>query len=223
MGAKGSMGAAGNPGADGSPGNDGAPGAPAIPGPPGPTGRAGTPGAAGLKGDTGVQGIAGIKGIRGPPGPSMSIDDCPLGAKGSKGEPGIPGKAAENIQLNPYIVAFHSQKNQPPKCLEGMTELWTGYSFMFVDAGSDANKWSQNLGVAGSCMRAFRKEFFSECSSEECFRYPESHRTNWLAIAAEPGETDFVDRSLPRRRFKSKSDIDKYLSRCVVCETIFKL
>lgn len=46
---------------------------------------------------------------------------------------GAPGEAAQSIQLNPYIVAFHSQKNVAPKCFDGMTELWTGYSFMFVD------------------------------------------------------------------------------------------
>ena len=33
---------------------------------------------------------------------------------------GAPGEAAQSIQLNPYIIAFHSQKNVAPKCFDGM-------------------------------------------------------------------------------------------------------
>jgi hypothetical protein len=102
-----------------------------------------------------------------------------------------------------------------------MTELWTGYSFMFVDAGQD-NKWAQNLGDAGSCMREFRRELFAECAYDKCFRYSGQHKTNWLAVAADPGDYDFV-RSLPRGGFNTQEKIDQYISRCVVCETIFKL
>ena len=46
---------------------------------------------------------------------------------------GPPGSSAEGIQLNPYIVAFHSQTTDVPICPRGMTKLWDGFSFMFID------------------------------------------------------------------------------------------
>merc|ERR1712034_268482 len=93
----------------------------------------GAKGDTGPRGPAGAQGIGGIKGIQGENGPSVSVSRGPPGPRGARGAPGVPGEAAQNIQLNPYIIAFHSQKNQAPECLDGMTKLWEGYSFMFVD------------------------------------------------------------------------------------------
>merc|ERR1712096_323711 len=129
-------------------GSNGTPGR-SIPGAAGTPGQGGARGERGPRGPAGPQGVGGIKGVPGEPGESVEVPRGPRGPPGPAGAPGVPGEAAQNIQLNPYIVAFHSQKNQAPECLPGMTKLWEGYSFMFVDADSK-NKWSQNLGDAGS-------------------------------------------------------------------------
>jgi len=108
-----------------------------------------------------------------------------------------------------------------------MTKLWEGYSFMFVDADSK-NKWSQNLGDAGSCMRNFYTAQYSECSAQtpqKCFGGTGNHRTAYLTVAAEPDERDFKS-NLPYGKLKlsrKKELLMSYISRCVVCETVFKL
>ena len=71
--------------------------------------------------------------ISGDQGPTIDYPLTLCCVSGDQGPPGFPGQPGESIQLNPYIVAFHSQRTEYPKCLDGMTELWRGYSFMFID------------------------------------------------------------------------------------------
>jgi len=108
-----------------------------------------------------------------------------------------------------------------------MTKLWEGYSFMFVDADTK-NKWAQNLGDAGSCMRNFYTAQYAECSAQDpqrCEAGTDSHKTAWLTVAAEPDNAN-INRDLPRYKMKlnrKKAELMTYISRCVVCESVFKL
>jgi len=120
--------------------------------------------------------------------------------------------------LNPYIVAFHSQTNEYPSCMEGMTELWKGYSFMFIDAGADS-KFNQQLGDAGSCMENFFPGFYGMCDGMECKAGNEDHKTVWLATAMFGAEGPTRKLTMKRREVELKN----HISRCVVCDTIFKL
>jgi len=232
-GEKGDLGRAGNDGRDGNPGTAGLPGRQgdrgadgrATTGASGTKGDVGIKGSNGMRGDTGSRGIPGIKGVSGPPGIAGTGVKGAKGGKGERGRAGAPGEAAQSIQLNPYIVAFHSQKNVAPKCFDGMTELWTGYSFMFVDADSKS-KWSQDLGKSGSCIPEFYPGFYSQCSIDNCYSAAEAHKTTWLATAPEYLTDDHADR-LPRGKLKLASsrrdELLSYISRCVVCDTIFKM
>lgn len=100
-----------------------------------------------------------------------------------------------------------------------MTELWKGFSFMFIDGGADS-KWNQQLGDGGSCLENFFPGFYSNCDGFNCRAGNEDHGTVWLATAQYNAD------EVPRRKLdmiRNEVELKNHVSRCVVCETIFKL
>ena len=67
-----------------------------------------------------MAGIKGIQGERGAPGAGTQGES---GRPGFPGRPGAPGMAGNAIQLNPYIVAFHSQTNQARSLLVSLFQI----------------------------------------------------------------------------------------------------
>lgn len=82
--------------------------------------------------------------------------------------------------------------------------------------------WAQNLGDAGSCMREFRPEIFAECTSKNpvCRKNKNAHSTQWLSASSLDPKMERVPFGQTLSHEESRQ---KYISRCVVCESIFKL
>lgn len=70
--------------------------------------------------------------------------DGPRGIPGEVGDPGpsgIPGSASPNPG---FLIARHSQTTSYPTCPDGTSEVWTGYSFLYM-IGNE-NGFGQDLG-----------------------------------------------------------------------------
>jgi len=89
---------------------------------------------------------------------------------------------------------------------------------MFIDAGADS-KFNQQLGDAGSCMENFFPGFYGMCDGMECKAGNEDHKTVWLATAMFGAEGPTRKLTMKRR----ETELKNHISRCVVCETLFKL
>jgi len=124
--------------------------------------------------------------------------------------------------LNPYIVAFHSQKNVAPKCFDGMTELWTGYSFMFVDVTKSIT--AQSISEPGSCWREFYMNPLQLCNTASC-QISKNEYTFWMPTADIPDTVDVGEHYPQALRYddENQAEILKYISRCVVCVSDYKL
>ena len=115
----------------------------------------------GIKGNRGPQGS---KGVRGSPGfEGLQGDPGPLGPDGKKGQPGGKGLAGETGFPGPpgpsgiaegFYIVRHSLSSFIPKCPRNYKMLWSGYSLMYTVGNGQAH--GQDLGTAGSCVKAFR-------------------------------------------------------------------
>lgn len=101
-----------------------------------------------------------------------------------------------------FIVTRHSQSTENAKCPTGMTELWKGYSFV-----SSTDTAQQDLGTSGSCLQQFMISPTIRCNGDNCQLGMNKEKSYWLT-------TDKKSRSS-----FSQSDIKKFVSRCVVCES----
>lgn len=64
----------------------------------------------------------------------------PPGKQGPFGRAGLPG---QSVRVG-YTLVKHSQSKQVPLCPAEMTQLWVGYSLLFVEGQEKAH--NQDLG-----------------------------------------------------------------------------
>ncbi|XP_019636449.1 PREDICTED: collagen alpha-4(IV) chain-like isoform X1 [Branchiostoma belcheri] len=186
----------GPPGPPGAPGPQGS-GFPGPPGPPGPEGSRGPPGGPGFPGPKGEAGI-GFPGPSGFPGP-----------QGDRGPPGPSGSDGEGGYRTFNLMTRHSQTTMVPQCLPGMTKMWEGYSLLHGEGNERAH--GQDLGTAGSCVRAFAPMPFMFCDINfQCHYATRDDKTYWLSTVSTRAE-------IPDSPVQG-IDVLRFISRCVVCE-----
>lgn len=195
-------------GPKGEPGPQGAPGLAGLPGKDGEAGRRGYDGSPGEKGDRGFPGQPGPPGPMGPRGlQGVQGDRGELGLVGRQGVQGAPGAAcAPRDFLTGILLVRHSQRAVVPTCEQGHIKLWEGYSLLYIDGNEKAH--NQDLGHAGSCIRKFSTMPFMFCDLNDVCNYASRNdRSYWLSTG-EP---------IPMMPVQG-GEIEKYISRCVVCE-----
>eukprot|EP00064_Thunnus_orientalis_P003303 superscaffoldBa00000264_g3312 len=172
----------------------GLPGPPGQKGPVGPMGPPGTPGPPGRDGPVGDAGDVGQKGFTGPQGIS--------GPPGDPGEPGCRGALRSG-----FLLVIHSQSVQVPQCPDGSSQLWVGYSLVYLEGQEKAH--TQDLGQAGSCLSVFSTMPFSYCNKAACHYSSRNDKSYWLSTTAPIPMMPLFDQ-----------EISSHISRCVVCETV---
>uniref|UniRef100_A0AAR2KDP2 Collagen, type IV, alpha 5 (Alport syndrome) n=1 Tax=Pygocentrus nattereri TaxID=42514 RepID=A0AAR2KDP2_PYGNA len=195
----GSKGDLGLPGlqAPGRPGESGAPGSLGFPGEKGQAGRDGIPGPAGVKGDPGFPGPQGLPGERGFPGPA--------GAEGPQGSPGAPGLVSA---AHGFLITRHSQSVDLPRCPDGTTPIYNGYSLLYVQGNERAH--GQDLGTAGSCLKRFSTMPFMFCNINNVCNFASRNDYSYWLSTPEP---------MPMSMAPIKGEsIKPFISRCTVCE-----
>lgn len=134
-----------------------------------------------------------------------------IGIKGVVGEQGVPGEAGRPCEHQPdyltgTLLVRHSQSTRAPTCEAGHIRLWEGYSLLYIEGNEKAH--SQDLGYAGSCVRKFSTMPFLFCDFNNVCNYASRNdRSYWLSTSE----------SIPMMPVEG-SEIEKYISRCVVCE-----
>lgn len=142
----------------------------------------------------GEMGLVGAPGVDGRPGSS-----------GPRGEPGRDCLHAPDYYSGILLVK-HSQSSDLPRCDDGHAELWNGYSLLYVD-GNDYPA-NQDLGSPGSCVRRFSTLPALTCGVNNVCNYASRNdRTFWLSTTA----------PIPMMPVGER-EMEKYISRCVVCE-----
>lgn len=66
------------------------------------------------------------------------------GHTGPKGEPGPPGPCIDAPQQDSFLFTRHSQELYIPECPAGSTEVYSGYSLLFINGNNRAH--GQDLG-----------------------------------------------------------------------------
>ncbi|KAF7657111.1 hypothetical protein LDENG_00031880 [Lucifuga dentata] len=194
----------GSAGCQGSKGDVGLPGVPGRPGPKGHQGMCGKPGVDGPMGFPGIKGQKGDQGFTGPQGvPGLKGS---VGAKGARGPPGPSGPCAD---VDGFLFTRHSQTRHIPECPAGSNLLYPGYSLLFINGNNRAH--GQDLGTLGSCLPRFTTMPFLFCNTGSTCRYASRNDYSyWLS----------TDQSLPSDLpLISGSSLERYVSRCAVCET----
>lgn len=188
----------GYPGANGLPGLPGDQGFPGVNGEPGDNGLPGFPGLPGYSGPRGLPGDEGFQGLPGFPGTPGTP-----GRPGNRGPPGGPARSRG------YFFTRHSQTSRIPECPRGTHPLWSGYSLLYILGDEKAH--GQDLGSAGSCLRRFSTMPFLFCSLNNVCNFASRNDYSYWLSTPEPmpmAMTPIVGR-----------DIQKYISRCSVCES----
>ena len=179
-------------------------------GPMGIPGGEGLPGIAGLPGRNGLQGLGGLPGMKGQIGevglPGKSGE---AGAGGFNGEPGRPAPPPPRPKPRGYYIAVHSQTAKYPVCPEGTAPLWTGYSLLHIYG--NARAVGQDLGLPGSCLRRFSTMPYMFCNLNEVCDYASRNDYSYWLSTTEPMPVMMTPIKGP--------DIEKYISKCTVCET----
>ncbi|PIK42317.1 putative collagen alpha-5(IV) chain-like isoform X2 [Apostichopus japonicus] len=195
----------GEPGEIGSfglPGPEGPQGEPGVPGPPGEDGRRGTDGARGPPGSNGIDGEPGPPGEQGSPGRD--------GPRGIPGEVGDPDHRYSWLTFpNPgFLIARHSQTTSYPTCPDGTSEVWTGYSFLYM-IGNE-NGFGQDLGSPGSCLTRFSTMPHMFCNiNNVCHVASRNGYSYWLST---PEPMPMSMEPIP------SENVEPYISKCIVCE-----
>lgn len=129
------------------------------------------------------------------------------GEAGNPGEPGPPGEPGESVQFVGNYIVRHSQSTTPPTCPHDMTELWKGYSMLYVQ-GHDTSH-GQDLGSAGSCLKRFTTMPYLFCNIfNECNHASRNDYSYWLS----------TDRQIPMMPINADA-VEPFIGRCVVCES----
>lgn len=178
-------------------------------------GDAGPPGTPGRKGQKGAVGYAGHPGKPGPDGPNGPVGDPgdvgqrgftgPQGVAGPRGDPGLPGY--RGASRSGFLLVIHSQSVQVPQCPEGSSQLWVGYSLVYLEGQEKAH--TQDLGQAGSCLPVFSTMPFSYCNNAACHYSSRNDKSYWLSTTA----------PIPMMPLFGQQ-IRTHISRCAVCETV---
>lgn len=66
------------------------------------------------------------------------------GPTGAKGVPGPPGPCTDTPQQDSFLFTRHSQELYIPECPAGSTEVYSGYSLLFINGNNRAH--GQDLG-----------------------------------------------------------------------------
>jgi len=150
-----------------------------------------------------------LSGEPGPPGPPGA-----QGRPGARGYDGIPGRDGEtgppgaSALLHGNFITRHSQTTDIPACPFGLSKMWDGYSFLFMQGNELPH--GQDLGAAGSCLRRFSPMPFMYCNLENnCRVASRNDYSYWLTTPQEMPES---------KESVTGADIEPYISRCVVCE-----
>jgi len=168
-----------------------------MPGLLGPEGRKGEQGRPGLPGEQGPDGLRGVDGLPGVPGVPGK-----MGEKGDEGPPGLPGPTPPVG----YLTVRHSQSREIPRCMDGMSKLWDGYSLLYIEGNEKSHH--QDLGWAGSCLRRFSTMPFMFCNMNNVCNYASRNdRSYWLS----------TNEPIPMMPVGERN-IQPYISRCVVCD-----
>ena len=205
---KGQKGQNGKAGTNGMPGRDG---------PKGPMGRPGKEGMNGMRGDRGRNGNAGISGLPGLKGANgISGRDGQRGGNGKDGLMGMPGNPAPpgpRPKAKGFYIAIHSQTSRHPMCPPGTSLMWEGYSLLHIYGNAHAQ--GQDLGQPGSCLRKFSTMPYLFCNLNDVCDYASRNDYSYWMSTTEP---------MPMMMTPIKGpDIEKYISKCAVCETPTKV
>lgn len=196
----------GGPGLAGQNGFDGPRGPRGPEGPSGQEGRKGLKGNAGRDGYPGLVGLPGAKGAFGSPGRT--------GSPGPLGKPGFPGKEGRDAPMAPapksrgYFFVMHSQSGETPECPKGTYDMWEGYSLLHVYGNDQAV--GQDLGQPGSCLRRFTTMPYLFCNNKQICNYANANHYSYWLSTLEPMPMDMSP--------IVGQNIEKYISKCVVCE-----
>lgn len=96
--------------------------------------------------------------------------------------------------------------------------LWEGYSFMFMDV--DRMVMGQHLSKPGSCWRDFYPMSAMKCKREECLNSDQDY-SYWLTTKVP--EQQSCSAYYPSGDVSVEEAKEKYISRCVVCVSDYKL
>lgn len=128
-----------------------------------------------------------------------------MGAAGPPGKPGPVGLPGGDYLMGILLVR-HSQSSTVPTCFNGMTQLWDGYSLLYIEGNEKSH--NQDLGYAGSCLRRFSTMPFLFCDFNSVCNYASRNdKSYWLSTNA----------PIPMMPV-GEDTIRQYISRCVVCE-----
>ncbi|NXC83819.1 CO4A3 protein, partial [Cercotrichas coryphoeus] len=107
-----------------------------------------------------------------------------------------------------FIFTRHSQTTKIPSCPHGTSQIYVGYSLLFVQGNERAH--GQDLGTAGSCLQRFSTMPFLFCSPNDvCSFASRNDYSYWLSttVVMPPDMAPISGRAL-----------EPQISRCVVCE-----
>lgn len=74
----------------------------------------------------------------------------PRGQTGAKGAPGQPGPRTDILEKDSFLFTRHSQDIRIPECPAGSTQVYSGYSLLFINANNRAH--GQDLGISNSTL-----------------------------------------------------------------------
>lgn len=201
----------------GAKGETGLPGLAGERGARGPTGDDGRDGSPGARGETGARGFDGLRGIMGKKGgegsPGLRGSEGGIGVTGSPGPIGHPGDKGRIAPNRGYFFTKHSQTTQVPACPADSGLMWSGYSLLYIMGNERAV--GQDLGEPGSCLRLFSTMPYMFCDiKESCHIASRNDYSYWLSTPEPltPSLEPIAGRS-----------IEKYISRCAVCESRTKV
>lgn len=135
------------------------------------------------------------------------------GFRGPTGEDGDPAPPPPPAKSRGFVFTRHSQTVSIPKCPINTQPLWEGYSFVSVIGSGRAV--GQDLGQSGSCLRQFTTMPFMFCNLNNVCSYAENNDDSIWLTTGEPMPMSMTP--IPAR------EMEKYVSRCVVCETTTRL
>lgn len=145
-----------------------------------------------MKGEIGYPGGFGAPGLDGRPGPKGQL-----------------GESAQREQPRGYVYAIHSQTTSVPQCPSNAVKLWDGYSLASMVGSSRAA--GQDLGAAGSCLQHFSTMPYMFCDLNNVCSYAQNNDDSLWLSTNEDMPTDMAP-------IKAEGGLQKYVSRCSVCE-----